>query len=234
MATRLLTFLLAVAGASTAQAEWRPTALLRFATSYVYHGYDKSDGHPVTQAHAGVVDDRGVYGGLWLTQLDFGGAQLEAIPYVGAQRQLAPDLRLDAVLSGYIYDANVFGRNADYSEVSLALDWRRLLGARVAAAFDSYGGAATTPSAELTARYPLTDVCDLVASAGFDNLARATSYDVGWWSAGARYFIGRYLVAELRYLDQRYVNEIHLPQGESRFAAAEIGPRAQFSLSVGF
>ena len=138
---RLSMALLALLLAAPAGAEWRPTALLRFASIYVYHRYDKSDGHPITQAHAGVADDTGVYGGLWLTQLDFGGAQLEAIPYLGAQRQLGAALRVDAVLSGYIYDSNVFGRDADYAEASVALDWHRLLSARVAAAFDSYGGA---------------------------------------------------------------------------------------------
>ena len=226
----LLALLLAV----PAGAEWRPTALLRFASSYVYHGYDKSDGHPITQAHAGVAHDTGVYGGLWLTQLDFGGAQLEAIPYLGAQRQLGAALRVDAVLSGYIYDRNVFGRDADYAEASVALDWHRLLSARVAAAFDSYGGATTSFSGDLKGRYPLTDVCDAVTSAGFDGLARATGYDVAWWSAGLSYFLGRHVVADLRYVDQRYVNEIHLARGESRFTAAEMGRRAQFSLSVGF
>ena len=141
---RLSMALLALLLAAPAGAEWRPTALLRFASSYVYHGYDKSDDHPITQAHAGVADDTGVYGGLWLTQLDFGGAQLEAIPYLGAQRQLGAALRVDAVLSGYIYDSNVFGRDADYAEASVALDWHRLLSVRVAAAFDSYGGATHT------------------------------------------------------------------------------------------
>ncbi len=222
-------------GTSTsALAELNTTALARFSSNYLYHGYTKSDDHPVVQAHAGVTHTSGVYGGAWLAQLDFGGAQLELIPYVGVQHTVAGDFRFDAVLSGYVYDADVFGTNANYVETSASVDWRGLLGARFSVAFDSYGAGHTTKAAELKGRYPLTDVLDFTAGAGFDDLAMVTTYDVVYWNAGFSYFIGAHAVIDLRYVDNVYINEVHGPGVVDRFVTAEVASRAVLSISVGF
>lgn len=119
-----------------AYGELTATALARVSSNYLYHGYTKSDDHPVVQAHAGLRHSSGLYTGAWLTQLDFGGAQLELIPYVGAQRKLGGDFRLDGAVSAYVYATKVFGQRADYVETSTSLDWRELLNARLSVAFD--------------------------------------------------------------------------------------------------
>jgi len=217
-----------------AQAGLTTTALARFTTNYLYHGYTKSDDHPAVQAHAGVTHGSGVYGGLWLTQVDFGGAQLEAIPYLGAQTTLAGDWRFDAVLSGYVYEAEVFGRNADYFETSASVDWRGLLSARLSVAADSYGSGHVTAAGEVKGRYPLSDVVDFTCGAGFDNLAAVTTYDVVYWNVGLSYFLGAHVVVDLRYADNAYINEVHSGDAEEHFARAEVGGRALLSISVGF
>lgn len=224
----------ALAATAPARADLTTTALARFSSNYLYHGYTKSDDHPVVQAHGGLAHDSGVYGGLWLTQLDFGGAQLELIPYIGVQKTLPGGFRLDAVLSGYIYEAEVFGERADYVETSASIDWRGLLSARVSAAFDSYGSSHNTVAGELKGRYPLSDVLELTAGAGFDHLAKVSTYDVVYWNVGLSYFIGAHVVADLRYVDNAYVNEISGPDVADRFAPAEVSARAVLSISVGF
>lgn len=233
-ACRLATLCAGLALAMSAAADVTTTALARFSSNYLYHGYTKSDDHPVTQAHAGIAHDSGVYGGLWLTQLDFGGAQVELIPYVGAQRMLPGGLRVDAVVSGYLYEAEVFGERADYVETAASIDWRGLLSARLSAAFDSYGSSHNTVAGELKGRYPLSDVLELTAGVGFDHLAEVTTYDVVYWNAGLSWFIGTHVVADLRYVDNAYVDEVLGPGVVDRFAPAEVSSRAVLSISVGF
>jgi len=219
---------------SRAEAAFTTTALARFSTDYVYHGYSKSDDHPVAQAHAGLAHSSGVYGGVWMTAIDFGGARSEFIPYIGVQRALGGGFRLDAVVSGYLYEADVFGESADYVETSMSLDWRGLLTARVSAAFDSYGSSHTSAAGEFKARYPLSDIVDVSAGAGFDELGEVTTYDVLYWNAGLSYFIGSHVVADLRYVDSAYFNEVSGPGVIDRFGSAEAGARVVFSISVGF
>lgn len=217
-----------------AAADVTTTALARFSSNYLYHGYTKSDDHPVAQVHAGITHGSGVYGGAWMTAVDFGGAQFELVPYVGIQRGLPGGLRIDAVVSGYVYEAEVFGEAADYVETSLSLDWRGLVTARGSVAFDSYGSSHTTAAAELKARYPVSDVLDLGVGVGYDALAKATTYDVAYWNVGLSYFIGEHVVADLRYVDNTYCNELVGPHVVDRFAPAEVGARAVLSISVGF
>lgn len=222
-------------GLSTpAGADITTTMLARFSSDYLYHGYTKSDDHPVAQAHAGIAHGSGVYGGAWMTAVDFGGAQFELVPYVGVQHALPGGLRVDAVVSGYVYEAEVFGESADYVETALSLDWRGMVTARGSVAFDSYGSGHMTAAGELKARYPLTDVLDVGIGVGYDALAKATTYDVAYWNVGLSYFIGAHVVADLRYVDNAYLNEVVGPGVVDRFAPAEVGARAVLSLSVGF
>jgi uncharacterized protein (TIGR02001 family) len=219
---------------AASHAEWTSTGQLRFASNYIFRGYAKSDDNPVVQIHAGAAHDSGAFGGVWATALDYGGAQLEFVPYVGVQRNLSADVRVEAVVSGYIYDAQVFGRNVDYAETTLGIDWRNLLSARLSAAFDSYGSKETTFNAELEGRYPLNDVAELVAALGYDAITLVTDYDVVYWNVGLRYFLGAHVVAELRYFDDAYVNEFHRGGRDSPFSAAETSGRTVFSISIGF
>ena len=216
------------------RAELTTTALARVSSNYLYHGYTKSDDHAVVQAHAGVSHPSGIYAGMWLSQLDFGGAQVELIPYVGAQTTVAGDFRFDAVLSGYVYDAKVFADDADYVETSASIDWRGLLSARISVAFDNYGGGHTTAAGELKGRYPVTDVLDITSGVGVDELAAVTAYDVIYWNLGLSYYLGKHVVADLRYVDNVYMNEVHSAATKSRFSAAEVSGRAVLSISIGF
>ncbi len=220
--------------AAPAAAELSTTALARFTSNYLYHGYTKSDDHPAAQAHVGLAHGSGAYGGAWLTAVDFGGAEFEFIPYLGVQRALPGGLRLDAVLSAYVYEAEVFGESGDYVETSVSLDWRGLVTARGSVAFDSYGASHNAVAGEVKGRYPLSDVLDATVGIGYDGLAKVTSYDVVYWNAGLSYFIGRHVVADLRYVDNVYFNEISDPGVHDRFAGAEVNARVVFSLSVGF
>lgn len=235
--TRVRTLLAVCAGLcplACAHAELTTTALARFSSNYLYHGYTKSDDHPATQAHVGVSHDSGLYGGVWMSQVDFGGAQLELIPYFGWQTTVASDFRFDTVLSGYVYESELFGQNGDYLETSASLDWRGLLSARVSFAADTYGSGHDTAAVEVKGRYPVTDVLDISGGVGYDTMAHVTTYDVLYWNAGLSYFLGAHVVLDLRYVDNGYTREVHGDATAQRWAQAEVGSRAVLSISVGF
>jgi uncharacterized protein (TIGR02001 family) len=216
------------------QAELQSTALARFTSNYLYRGYTKSADHGVAQAHIGASHRSGVYGGTWLSQVDFGGAEFELIPYVGVQRRFGDDVQLDGVLSGYLYESPVFGRNANYSEVTVSADWRGLVTGRLSVAYDSYGSGHSSATGEFTGRYPVSDVLEITGGAGFSEMVDVTGYDVMFWSIGLRYFLGGHVVVDMRYVDNVHLTEAHDVQAGLRFEQAEVSGRAVLSISIGY
>ena len=150
------------------------------------------------------------------------------------QRKLGGDVRFDGVVSGYVYEAKVFGQQSNYVETAISLDWRGLLNARLSVAFDSYGSGHTAAAVELKGRYPVSDVLDLTSGLGVDQMAAVTSYDVAYWELGLRYFCGAHTVVDLRYVDKASTYELLGGAELARFTAAAVSARAVILISIGF
>jgi len=217
-----------------AAGDLRGTALVQWTTDYTYHGYTKSDHGPAVQLHGALSHAGGAYAGAWLSQVDFGGAALEVLPYVGLHRALHADLSCDAALGAYVFDDRVFGHTANYAEVYARCDWQQWLNMRIGYAPDAYGRGHALHSYELGARWPLSDVLEATAGGGYVQARKLFEYDVVHWGAGLRYFVGGHAAFELRYVDSHYVNELAAATHTSPFEALQADDRFVFSLSVGF
>ena len=228
---RRLALLLQILALPVSAADLTTTAAVRFTTDYVFRGYSKSADHPAIQAHVGVSDARGVFGGIWLSQIDFGGATLEFQPYLGYRRELTADLRLDVVAVGYLYDRPALGRRADYAETALSLTWKELVTLRASTAFNTYGSSVATGNLEWSGRYPLSDILEITGGMGFDGVVLVTDYDVIYWHAGARYFLGQHLVVDLSYLDKAWTREDFHPKPGGRFDHIDSNGRVVLSVT---
>jgi uncharacterized protein (TIGR02001 family) len=224
--------------APLASAEITTTAFINGTTNYVYRAYTKSKDHPTLQANADVLHQRsGLLAGAWLSAVEFGDARVEAIPYAGKRWHIAPDWRLDTLLSAYVYDDEVFGDNADYLEAQGLLHYADIVSLRAGAAPDAYGRGSTLVNLQLDVRYPVARRFDVSASLGADQARAALEYDDVYWDLGLSWFPWRHVSADLRYHDARTFNgtgEDTGSSGHGRFEDLLIDPSLVFTVTIGF
>ena len=217
-----------------ANATYFASALVKFTTDYVYRGIEKSGDHPAVQANASVIDERGFFGGGWLSQVDIGAARLEANPYVGFRYRLAEDWRVEASAAGYFYDGKIFGHHAHYAEIDGLLHFRDLFTGRFGVAVDAYGLGDEVFNSEIATRYPLTDASEVSAALGYENGHGGSGYDDVYWSLGLTHFWGRNVALDLHYRAARSFNERRPEPTEFGVERVQITDRVVFSISISY
>jgi uncharacterized protein (TIGR02001 family) len=190
-------------------------ASVSLTSSYYWRGYSKSDNRPSGQVNLDFSDfsnESGYFLGSWFSSIDFGSAgpesdaAAEMTVYGGWSQSLSDDVSLDLQLSYYVFDGDLFGENADYSELYLFLRYRDLLTAELAYAPDAYSSGSSTMNGQLTYRYPLHAMVDFSAGAGYFAARDVFDYDYAYWHAGLSLKTSRYSF-DLRYFGSRETNE---------------------------
>ena len=181
------------------------------------------------------MQSSGAFLGTWLSGVDFGGARLEANPYLGARVQLADAWRLETLIAGYLYDAPVFGEDADYAEWVLDFGYRDLGSARFSVAPDAYGRGHLVLDCRLGVRHPLSDTSEISAGIGYEAAQGMLGYDTIYWNLGLTWFAWRQVTLDLRYYDTREVNPgVHDEAGEEGLSGTLIDNTLVFSIAFGF
>ncbi|MGQ0697634.1 MAG: TorF family putative porin [Panacagrimonas sp.] len=201
-----MTFAFGAAFPACSQAEPGWHGLAKLSSDYLVRSYSKSGDGPVLQTNIDFLARNGLYAGLWLSSVDFGGARAEAIAYAGRKHRFSDNYSADLSVAGYGYDREVFGRRADYAEVYSALHFRDRATLGLSLAPDAYGSGHTVTNAQLEWRLPLGEVIEGSLVAGYESAARAYHYDDIHWQAGLSWFASRHTTIELRYYGARRVN----------------------------
>lgn len=229
-----LPFASPVAAQGTGDSKLSGTAI--YITDYIWHGYSKSDGNGVFQANLDYQHASGVFGGLWVSMVDFGDdrffnnvSEVELIPYLGYTFNLSEDWHGDLHWRRYIYNGDFFGEPGDYNEFSASVSFRDLLTASVGVTDDGYGRGGVYADYELMGQYPLTDFIDFSAKVGYVQSREALNFDYLYWDAGVKFYY------QFISLDFRYFNSSRLNRKiETREGFAAVKPTFVFSVSLGF
>jgi len=221
--------------AASAQNTTSADIIARLTTNYVYRGYTKSDDKPTAQGNVDLQRSPGYFMGMWVSSVDFGGADLEFNPYLGKQFGLSPDWKLVGMLAGYYYDRRVSGQHVNYREFSLRLAYRDLGSLRLGVSPDYYGTGHTAYDYELELRYPLTDTVELSGTLGYQVSREAVGDDMVYGSVGIAWYIRRNLTLDLSYHDLHETNVRSSYSGHSDiFDENYLDRPVTLSVSVGF
>jgi uncharacterized protein (TIGR02001 family) len=223
-----------------AHADTSPHALLTLTSNYVYRGYSKSHGDPTLQGNVDYERSPGFFLGAWMSRVDFGDgryrnrAYIEANPYVGVSLGFSERWRLDTVLAGYLYDGEVYGRGADYGELTALLHFRDLFTARVGVSYDAYGRGAPILDYELSLRYPVTDTVEVSGGLGYEDANRVLRYSRLYGSIGVGWFLSKHAALDLHYYAAHRFDEFKGEAASTAFAPPRIGHPMVLSISIGF
>ncbi len=223
---------------SPANADWHGE--LSFRSDYVYRGYSKSQGNPVVQGLIDYQHDSGWFGGLGVSQVNFGNqtgtsqAEVEFKPYVGWTLPLATDWKTDLYVSGYIYNGELFGQDSNYAELGAALHYQDWLSAKISIAPNAYQRHTTVPNYELTYRRDILDTVQFSAGLGYTQSWALLGQDYFYWNLGASWFVTSYLTLDARYVDvhlnEHQELEIHLDE----FYPQPLENKYLLSITLGF
>lgn len=190
-----------------ANAEAGLHGLVRLSSDYLASSYSKSNGQPSLQGNLDYLAANGLYAGGWLSQVDFGGAALEAIAYAGGHRRLSADWTGDLALAAYGYDQRVYGRNGHYGELYASLHYRDLASFSASQAVDVYGLGHPVTNLGIKLGWPLSDVLRLSLGGGYQWATGAYHYDNLLWNAGLSWYASPRCTLELSYRGSRERNE---------------------------
>jgi uncharacterized protein (TIGR02001 family) len=221
-----------VAAPAGAEPGWH--GLARVTSEYLDRGYSKSDGHPAPQLDLDWSRDDGLYGGGWLSKVDFGGADWEGIAYLGLRRPVSDAWWVDLSFSQYAYESRVFGRDGDYAALYASLNFRDRGSIGFGFAPDPYGLGHPVGHVDAEARHAFTDTLEGSASMGFERAASAYDYDNVYWNAGLTWFPGGCFALDLRVHGARQVDERpHDDHPAGDLGDAAFRDRVVLSLSCG-
>ncbi|HKY91974.1 MAG TPA: TorF family putative porin [Nevskiaceae bacterium] len=181
--------------------------LVRTTSDYLVRGYSKSDDEAAVQANLDYSRADGLYLGGWLSQVDFGGAEVEGIAYLGVRRPLATGWWVDLSVSQYAYESTVFGRQGDYAALYASLSLRDRATVGFGFSPDPYGFGHPTGHVQVEGRHAFTDTLEASAGVGFERARAAYDYDNVYWEAGVSWFPGSCFAVDLRYHGARQVHE---------------------------
>ena len=207
-------------------------------TNYISSGYSKSDGDPAIQANVDYEHYSGLYVGAWASSIDFSDndhddrSRIEVAPYVGFWFRASPDWSIDTTLTRYLYDDNIFGRNSDYNEVNLQVDYQETVSARVAWSDSLYNRGHSAWDYELLGRYPLTDVLEVSAGLGVNKANEIFEYNYWYGNAGVTWFYHSVAV-DIRYATAREFDEIHVEE-DRVISPQDVRNELVLSISVSF
>jgi uncharacterized protein (TIGR02001 family) len=212
------------------------SALVSGTSNYFYRGYSKSGNAPTVRANVEYAHSSGLFGGLWITRVDFQDraysdpSSVEFYPYVGYSHTVAGPWRLEGSVARYAYAGRLFGKNSDYNEYSASVHYSDLFTARVDVANDAYNRGGTTVNYEVSGRYPLAKSLTISAGLGFNQASDVLGYDWLYWNAGVSWFFN-YCAVDLRYVDTAELTSAEEPDG---LELPELKNRFVFSVTVGF
>jgi len=207
-------------------------------TNYISSGYSKSDGNPAIQANVDYEHNSGLYVGAWASSIDFSDddhddrSNIEVAPYLGFWFRASPDWSIDTTLTRYLYDDKIFGRNSDYNEVNLQVDFREIVSARFAWSDSLYNRGHSAWDYELLGRYPLTDVLEVSAGLGVNKANEVFEYNYRYGNAGITWFYHS-LAIDIRYAMAREFDAIHVEE-DSLISPQNVRNELVLSISVGF
>lgn len=208
--------------------------LIRETSDYLHRGYSRSGNDPSVQLNVDFSRDDGLYAGGWLSEVDFGGADVEGIAYLGLRRPVLDGWWVDLSFSQYAYDTDVFGRAGDYAALYASLNLRDRGSLGFGFSPDPYGLGHPVGHVQAEARHPLTDALEVSAGAGFERAVSAYHYDNVYWDAGLTWFPGRCFAVDLRYHGARQVNaRPHDDQPGGDLGDAAFRDRVVLSVSCG-
>lgn len=213
-----------------------------FTSDYFWRGYSKSDNGPSFQFNVdydAVGADSGPYAGVWAASIDFTDHEFESasdyefVLYAGWSQVFGEDFRLDAQLSQYFYNDQLFGKDSEYLEIYLFGHYKDIASIEFAYAPEAYGIGPDTFNYQFTMRYPLPLNFEPSAGVGYYQAFDLFEYDYWYWNLGATWR-GDYLAVDLRYFGSAEVNEFELTRNfwveELPFEQSKI----VITISVGF
>jgi uncharacterized protein (TIGR02001 family) len=179
--------------------------ILTGTTNYVGRGYTKNQNDYAIQGNLDFEHKSGFYLGASASNVNFGdrhfkdSSRVEFAPYLGYTHKLSDDWRVDVQWTRYLYNGKIFGRQADYNEFYLFVNYRDLLTLRAGASDNFYSQGKVTGDYELTARYPLMEHLEISSGVGYSQVEEVLEYDYLYWNTGftARY---KHFAADLRYM----------------------------------
>ncbi|MEQ8663675.1 MAG: TorF family putative porin [Gammaproteobacteria bacterium] len=184
---------------------------LNLTSDYVWRGYSKTSGKPSVQLYVDYEHPLGVYGGAWLSRVDFAdevssdSADIEAIPYFGMTTALNEEWRLDVQLMHYLYDGEIFNNTSDYSELYAFVHYADLVTFEVAYTDDAYDKGIDTWNFHAIGRHSLRDDLLLTAGVGYFDAAQVIEYNYLYYDIGFTWF-GDGIAIDLRWFGSRYVD----------------------------
>lgn len=211
-------------------------AIAQFSSNYVYRGYSKSDNNPIYRVNADYSHPIGLFGGLWLSRVDFGDKQsrnrsnLEIYPYLGYHYAITQDWHLEATFSRYFFSGWIAGKPSDYNEYGASIHYRDWISARVDFADNTYNRGGSATNLEITGRYPLTSFLRASAGIGYNNATPALEYTTLYWNLGVTLFY-RHAALDVRYVDVYDLATSHNPNS---LVLPDLNQNFMVSLSLGF
>jgi uncharacterized protein (TIGR02001 family) len=231
---------LAISGFSllleAAKADVKYGVIGRLTSNYIYRGYSKSNGDPVIQGNIDVEHTTKLFAGAWVSQVDFdkflrdSSANVELSPYIGWNIAASDTWNFDTSLTGYIYDGDVSGRNANYGELSGQIYHRDLVTARISLIYDGFGYGKFVQDYEVLGRYPLFEALDGSGGVGYSEADALYGHDNLYSNIGATWFFHRYTALDMRYYDLKRVDM----QPEDGLELPAIENPLVVSISLGF
>lgn len=167
---------------------------LAASSDYVYRGVSHNQGEPAAQLDLHLRSGSGWFGGAWVSTANrlpgyIGGYELNL--YAGRSWVLSDRWGAVARYVHYAYPQARVGRQYDYDEVSLALEFDDRLSAGLALSPNNSGFTATgqlqrrrTLAAELSLQQPLLDPLALVAGIGWYDTQRLYGSAYSAWHLG--------------------------------------------------
>ena len=215
---------------------------LSFTSDFFWRGYSKSAESPSYQLNVdydAVGSDSGVFAGAWAATIDFTDREFESasdyefVLYLGWSQEISEDFRIDAQLTQYLYNDQLFGRDSDYLEIYLFGHFRDLATLEVSYAPEPYGIGPDTWNYQFTGRYPLLASLEASAGIGYYDAVDLFQYDYWYWNVGTTWR-GEYLSVDLRYIGSSEVNVVELT---GNFWAEDLpfeSAKIVITISVGF
>ncbi len=224
---------------STAICHAELNASLTGTTDYFWRGYTKSDKKPSIQANIDYEFKTGFYLGSFLSSVNFADhgfgnrSKLEFRPYFGYAYRIARDWRFNLEWNRYIYNGNIFGRQADYNEFYFVTHFRDLLTLGLAFSENGYNQKHMSFSYEMTGRYPITDSIEFSSTLGYNKQKKNLHYDYIYWASGFTIHFSPNIGIDLRYYGSAHAASEQITSLDWQFEPDAVGNRILFSITFG-
>ena len=150
---------------------------LTLTSDYLFRGVSQTLGEPAVQVYVGAETDSGLYGYVWISNVDFApdgepddGARYEINAALGFAADLSDRWSIDTTLVRYLFPGNAADVSYDYTELLVTLGYAERVAATVGHSDRVFGADAGGTFYALT--------LDQEWAAGFSLAARGGYYDL--------------------------------------------------------